>query len=251
MKQFLWIMMIGLIFLGACSSDNKKDGTITISAAASLTEVLHEISETFNEKYPEIQIEYNFGGSGALKQQILLGAPVDIFFSASKNHFQHITDEGFIDEKLSVELLKNELVLIGPKGEDSITSFNDLSHVEKIAIGNPESVPAGAYSMEVFEKLKMKETLTDALIFTEDVRAVLTYVETGNVDAGLVYRTDVIGSEDVDIIEAAPAKSHAPIIYPVGVLQASDQKELAKVFYDYLQSETSIEIFEEYGFDAY
>ena len=129
-----------------------------------------------------------------------------------------------------------------------VASFNDLIQVKRIAIGNPESVPAGAYSVEVLSELGMLVDVEDSFVYTEDVRAVLTYVETGNVGAGIVYKTDARMSDEVRVADVASPDSHEPIIYPVGLLKMSKNKEATNVFYEFLQTDKALNIFEEYGF---
>lgn len=224
------------------------EGTLTISAAASLVDALEEITVLFNEEYPDVEVEYNFGGSGALMQQIIQGAPVDLFFSANVDHFQEVMDEGYIDEENSVDLLRNELVLVVPEGSDTVTSFDDLENADQIAVGNPESVPAGEYSMEAFENMNMIEEIESKFVYAEDVRQVLNYVETENVDAGMVYLTDTMTSDGVDVIDAAPEDAHSPVIYPLGTLNDTDSEAAQRAFYEFMQSEEAGEVFSEYGF---
>ncbi|SOC43614.1 molybdate ABC transporter substrate-binding protein [Salinicoccus kekensis] len=224
------------------------EGTITVSAAASLVDALGEITTLFNEEYPEVTVDYNFGGSGALMQQIIQGAPVDLFFSANVDHFQEVMEEGYIDEEDSVDLLTNELVLIVPTGSDSVTSFDDLENADQIAIGNPESVPAGEYSVEAFENMDIMEEIESKLIYAEDVRQVLNYVETGNADAGMVYHTDTIMSDGADVVDAAPEDAHSPIVYPLGMMNDTDDEAAQLAFFEFMQSEEAGEVFNEYGF---
>lgn len=256
-KRVFVLLAFLMIFISACGSDESSgehddtetiEGTLTVSAAASLTDAMNEIAKLFMQKYPEVQVDYNFGGSGALEQQIIQGAPADVFFSASESDFQPLVDKGYIEGEQALNLLANELVLIVPEGNHSITSFDEMDSAERIALGTPESVPAGAYSIEALESMGLTEALEGKFVYTEDVRSVLTYVETGNVDAGLVYRTDAEMSDDVEIADAAPGDSHEPIIYPVGIINDSTNLAVAKVFYKFLQSEEALEVFKDYGF---
>lgn len=254
-KRVFGMLVLLVFFMSACGSTETAggsgeeiEGTLTVSAAASLTDAMNDIAEMFMEKYPEVQVDYNFGGSGALQQQIIQGAPADLFFSASEEHFRTVVDEGRIDNKNSIEFLANELVLVTPEENDTVSSFADLNEAEQIAVGTPESVPAGAYSVETFESLGMLEALEDKLVYTEDVRAVLTYVETGNVDAGLVYRTDAKTSDEVEIADTAPSDAHDPIVYPIGLINDSKNPETAQEFYEFIQSEEALEVFKNYGF---
>ncbi|WP_245541939.1 molybdate ABC transporter substrate-binding protein [Salinicoccus albus] len=254
MRYIQVLVICGIILLmTACADDETSDsdrieGTITVSAAASLTDAMNDAAEVFNDEYPEVQVDYNFGGSGKLQQQIIQGAPADLFISANTEHFQTVAEAGYIDEDDAVDLLENELVLIVPEDNDNVSSFDDLNEAENIAIGNPETVPAGRYGVQVLESMGIREASEGRLVYSEDVRAVLTYVETGNADAGIVYATDAQVSEGVEVAEAAPEGSHDPIVYPSGVMADSENPAAAEAFHDFLQSEAAKEVFESYGF---
>jgi molybdate transport system substrate-binding protein len=147
-------------------------------------------------------------------------------------------------------LLLNSLVLIVPSDRTDIHTFDDFmsDRVSRIAIGEPESVPAGRYAKESLISLNLFDNLQSKLVFAKDVRQVLSYVETGNVDAGLVYATDANVSDRVQVVSMAPSDTHSPIIYPVSVVADSRQVEAAQTFVEFLSSEPAIEIFESYGF---
>ncbi|MBY0596471.1 molybdate ABC transporter substrate-binding protein [Bacillus bingmayongensis] len=258
--RYIGVFMLSflLIFSAACTSGEKKEKTnakeekaveLTISAAASLQDAFKEIEKQYKQKEPNIKLAFNFGGSGALQQQIEQGAPADLFFSAAEDKFQTLVKKGFINEKEGKSLLGNELVLIVPK-ESSIKTFQELKEekVKKLAIGTPESVPAGKYAKASLTHENLWNDLQNKTVFTKDVRQVLTYVETGSVDAGIVYKTDALISDKVKIAGAAPANSHEPIHYPVGVIKESKHKKEATSFYEYLQSKDAQSIFKKYGF---
>lgn len=256
-KVLIYMMVMLLMVLSACSnssdgaeetSGGDVEGTVTVSAAASLTDALNDIAELFDAEYPKVEVDYNFGGSGALQQQITQGAPADIFFSANKDHFQAVIDEGLMDDDTHIDLLENNLVLIVPEERDTVSSFDGLENAEQIAVGTPESVPAGEYSVEAFESMGLYDILEERFVYAEDVRAVLNYVETGNVDAGTVYGTDAETSDSVDVVDTAPAETHEPILYPVGMLNDPENPPATEAFYDFLQSEEALEVFEDYGF---
>lgn len=252
------ILSFLLIFSVACSSGEKKERSVakegktvelTISAAASLQDALKEIEKQYKEKEPNIKLSFNFGASGALQQQIEQGAPADLFFSAAEDKFQTLVKKGFINEKEGKNLLGNELVLVVPK-DSSLTKFQDLKDekIKKIALGTPESVPAGKYAKASLTHENLWNDVQNKIVFTKDVRQVLTYVETGNVNAGIVYKTDALVSDKVKIGEAAAANSHEPIHYPLGVIKESKHKKEATSFYEYLQSKDAQSIFKKYGF---
>lgn len=248
MKRLLLIALVLILSLAACSNDDvTKDSssvdTITISAAASLQDALNEAIEEYN-KDNDINIDINYGGSGALREQILKGAPVDLFISASQDDFKKVEDEDLIIEKK--DYLENKLVLIRPDDSTTVNSIADLKNAEQIAIGEVDTVPAGKYAKEAFTSLNIFDELEDKYIYASDVRAVLTYVAQGEVDAGVVYETDAKTEEDnVDIVDEFGKDTHKPIIYPIGTL--SDSKEV-KAFYDFLNEDSTLEIFKKYGF---
>src|SRR5699024_3754956 len=248
MKRLLLIALVLILSLAACSNDDvTKDSssvdTITISAAASLQDALNEAIEEYN-KDNDINIDVNYGGSGALREQILKGAPVDLFISASQDDFKKVEGEDLIIEKK--DYLENKLVLIRPDDSTTVNSIADLKNAEQIAIGEVDTVPAGKYAKEAITSLNIFDELEDKYNYASDVRAVLTYVAQGEVDAGVVYETDAKTEEDnVDIVDEFGKDTHKPIIYPIGTL--SDSKEV-KAFYDFLNEDSTLEIFKKYGF---
>lgn len=223
---------------------------LTISAAASLTDALEEIRPLFEENHPNIQLTFNFGSSGALQQQIEQGAPVDLFLSAADKNMQALIDNNQILDGYSETLLTNQLVLVSAAGSEvDITSEADLikPEVKVVAIGIPESVPAGNYAKEALEGLGLYNELLPKIIQAKDVRQVLQYVETGNAEAGFVYKTDAILSK-VNIVHTVNPELYTPIHYPIGITQASKHKEEAKEFYDFLKSDEAQTVFKKYGF---
>lgn len=232
------------------ATESKENVELTISAAASLKDAMDVIQNTYQEEHPEVELKFNFGGSGSLQQQISQGAPVDLFFSAAEDKFDLLVDSGEIAKEYGVDLLGNELVLVVPKEDQTIKGFEDLAKAEvnKVSIGTPESVPAGQYAKESLEKMDIWKDVESKVVYAKDVRQVLSYVETGNVEGGIVYKTDVLVSDKVEIIASADPATHTPIVYPVGIIKDSEQYEAAKEFFEYLQSEDALKVFEEYGF---
>lgn len=223
---------------------------LTISAAASLTDALEELRPIFEANYPEIQLTFNFGSSGALQQQIEQGAPADLFLSAAEKNMQALIQNHQILEGYSETLLTNELVLVSANNREfDITSEADLTNpeVKVVAIGIPESVPAGSYAKEALEKLGLYDKLLPKIIQAKDVRQVVQYVETGNADAGFVYKTDAVLSK-VNIVHTVNSELYAPIHYPVGIIQASKHIKEAKIFYEFLTSDEAKTLFQKYGF---
>ncbi|MHC0036633.1 molybdate ABC transporter substrate-binding protein [Pseudoneobacillus sp. C159] len=257
-KLCLSIAMILLILSGCTAKDDRenqkaseKQVELTVSAAASLQNALDEIKANFEEEYSNVKIFFNFGASGALQQQIAQGAPVDLFFSAAEDKFDALLEKGLINPGQGIDLVGNELVLVVPKdGDQAIKAFEDLPKAKKVSIGTPETVPAGKYAKETLENIQVWPSLEDKVVYAKDVRQVLTYVETNNIDAGIVYKTDALISSKVDIVATAPETAHAPIIYPVGMIKKSSHKKEAQLFYEYLQKDESIKVFEKYGFKS-
>ena len=253
----LFILFVFLFCLAGCSSspqDTKGDSQevveITVSAAASLTDALNEIKNQFEKEHQNIKVTFNFGSSGTLQQQILQGAPADLFFSAAEDKFDELMKKGYIDEENAVDLVRNKIVLVTPiDSQKEIRSFSDLKEkANKISIGIPETVPAGKYAKEMLEAIGEWDNVENKIVYSKDVRQVLTYVETGNVDAGIVYNTDALISSKVNVIATAEEGTHTPIIYPIGVINESEHVEEAKMFFTYIKSEKALVILEEYGF---
>ncbi|PLS05389.1 molybdate ABC transporter substrate-binding protein [Neobacillus cucumis] len=259
-RNYIFILLIILIFsITGCSNNDKsnlskeknthKKVELTVSAAASLQDALNDIKAAFQKEHPNVVINYNFGASGALQQQISQGAPVDLFFSAAEDKFDKLIQDGLIDQSKGKDLLGNELVLVVPNDSNKgINSFKDLSRINKLSIGTPEAVPAGKYAQETLENLNVWKTVAGKVVYAKDVRQVLTYVETQNVDAGIVYKTDALISKKVKIAATAGEKTHAPIVYSAGVIKDSTHPKEAQLFYDYLQNENSLKTFTKYGF---
>jgi molybdate transport system substrate-binding protein len=233
------------------SSDRSPPIELTVSAAASLTDALNEIRPLFEATNPDVRLRFNFGASGVLGQQIREGAPVDLFVSAAEEQMQELVDDGFIDPAHETGLLGNELVAVVRK--DAKREIADpgsllLPAWTMVAIGIPDTVPAGSYAREALTNLGLWEPLASKIVQAQDVRQVLQYVETGNADIGFVYRTDAVSSEAVRIAFAVDPAAHQAIRYPLGVVAATKHPEAAAGLYAYLQSRPAQDIFEKHGF---
>ncbi len=232
------------------TTNTRKKTNLIISAASSLKDTLPPIKKLYEQKNPGVSIIYNFASSGSLQRQIQQGAPVDIFISASVNKMDTLQKEQLLIQDSRRDIAQNKVVLIAPKINTSISTFQDLNaaKVKKISIGEPKSVPAGSYAKEVLTDAGIFEQVKSKTVFAKNVRQVLTYVETANVDAGIVYSTDAESSDKVKILAVAPANSHSPIVYPVAVIKDSQNPTAAKEFVDFLSSKPASEVFEKYGF---
>jgi molybdate transport system substrate-binding protein len=223
---------------------------LTVSAAISLKDALDEIAKLYGTEAPGTVIHFNLGASGTLQRQAEQGAPVDIFISASEDQMDSLESRGLVLAGTRRNLVKNTVVLVIPKAGSVISSFQDLARpeVKHIAIGEPGTVPAGKYAQEVLTHFKFYEQLKPKFVLGKDVRQVLTYVVTGNVDAGIVYATDAQTSAEVRVVATAPEDSHSPVNYPAAALKGSKEPAEAKRFLEFLVGARAQEVFEKYGF---
>ena len=224
---------------------------LNISTAASLTDVLKEINNLYNQGKPNVTIMPNFASSGTLQTQIENGAPADIFISAADTQMDNLQKKELLLNDTRKNLLNNKVVLIVPSDSTlGITSFNDLStdKVKKVATGDPKSVPLGTYAQQAFDLLGITAQLQPKFILGADVRQVLTYVESGNVDAGIVWSTDAKTSTKVKVVATAPDSINAKVVYPVAVVKASKNPDAAKDYLNFLFSAQAKAVFEKYGF---
>jgi molybdate transport system substrate-binding protein len=227
----------------------QKTGSITVSAAISLKDTLTQLGPMYEKRVPGAKIVFNYGGSGTLEQQIEQGAPADIFFSAAEQQMNQLKAAGLLDGAPR-DIVANSLVLIARRDNDSVKTLEDLAApaVKKIAMGETKTVPAGMYAEESLEHLGLMGRLSGKIVYAKDVRAVLTYVETGNADAGFVYETDALTSQKVRLVTTLPEDSYGPIVYPAAVLKNSKNPELAKAFLDFLAGADARVVFQELGF---
>ncbi|WP_435921885.1 molybdate ABC transporter substrate-binding protein [Paenibacillus sp. DYY-L-2] len=227
--------------------------TLTISAAASLKESMEEIASLYEKEHENIKLTMNFGASGSLQKQIEQGAPADLFVSAGQKQMNALIEGKYVTEDSKIDLLRNQLVLVVPSDADAVPgSLDDLSQsgFDKIALGEPEVVPAGSYTKESLEHEQLWEPLQPKMVFAKDVTQVLTYVESGNADAGFVYESDAKLSSKVKTAFVIDEASHAPIVYPAGIIAATKYSDDAKEFLAFLQTPAAREIFLKNGFTA-
>jgi molybdate transport system substrate-binding protein len=233
-------------------SEAQANSEITVSAAISLKDSLDEIGGLYEKAHPGAKISFNYGGSGTLQRQIEQGAPVDIFFAAAEKQMDGLQAKGLVDGGTRRDIVRNQLVLIAPASNTTIHNFQDLtnSDVKVLALGEPATVPAGMYARQTLEHLGLLAAVEKKAVLAKDVRAVLTYVETGNADAGIVYQTDAQGSQKVRIVVIAPADSHDPIIYPAAILKGAKNASGAASFLTFLSSDDARGVFLKHGFLA-
>lgn len=246
-------LVLGLV---GCSSENNASSSekgetveLNISAAASLQEAMKEIETEFKKVNPDVKLVVNLGASGALMQQIQEGAPCDVFISAGAKQMNQLIDDGIVEKDDSKTLLINDLVLVAAKGEkvDSLDALKG-DDISKIAIGDPESVPAGKYGKEVLDNTNLYDSVKDKLVLAKDVKEVLSWVQQGNAQVGFVYLSDTVGIDNIDVVLTTDKDTHSLIAYPIAVLKESKQNEAAKKFEEFMLSEDGQAILEKYGF---
>lgn len=245
---FLWIALAGTT-VGAHAPQYRKT-SLTVSAAISLKDALDAVTPLFAKSHPEVVIHYNLGASGTLQQQIEQGAPVDVYISASPDQMDALAKQNLLLTDTRQDLVGNRVVLIVPANATGISNFDDLRslNVKVVAVGEPQTVPAGKYGQEVLTHMGLYQTLKPKLVFAKDVRQVLTYVASGNADAGIVYATDAKSTSQVRVVATASEDSHSPVLYPVAVLKDSKDISAARKFVAFLRSPSAQAVFEEFGF---
>jgi molybdate transport system substrate-binding protein len=225
-------------------------GEITVSAAASLTNAFTEIKDAFEKKHPNVRVVTNFASSNALLSQIESGAPVDVFASADQATMDRAASKSLIDAPSRRNFAVNGLVLIAPSASAlNLKKAEDLggSAVQRIALGNPESVPAGRYAREALEIKGLWNGLQAKFVYGENVRQVLDYVSRAEVEAGFVYSTDAKqAGEKVRVVETLSGKT--PVTYPIAVLSASRNKKDAQSFASFVYGPEGLNILARYGF---
>ena len=230
----------------------KRATELTVFAAASLTDAITDISKSF-ESERTARVYTNFAGSQTLQVQIERGAPADLFISASPKQMDALEEKGAIYESSRRNILKNSLVLVAPIGTShQIEKPEELTgvRIRRIAIGEPNSVPAGIYGTEALNRLGIWSGVRPKLIPGTDVRSVLAYTEAGEVDFGIVYKTDASLSEKVRIAYEFPPSSHSPIVYPAAVIRGATHEDLAHLFLRYLETSEVRRVFKKYGFSV-
>ncbi len=279
MKRIIALLMAVLLsvsVLTACSQTEKKDGgktdsktaektEVIVFAAASMTETLNTLAESFKDEHPEITLTFNFDSSGALKTQITEGADCDLFISAAQkqmNELDAAQDQekdpdglDYIDSDTRINLLENKVALCVPEGNPKgINSYDDMAKALKdseilMAMGNSD-VPVGQYTQKIFAYYGLDEEALAAagkLTYGSNVKEVTTQVAEAAVDCGVIYQTDAYSAK-LTIVDTATEEMCGQVIYPAAVLKNSKNKEAAKAFLEYLRSDKANDVFSEVGF---
>ncbi len=247
------IFIVFLMIVAVAPGCARQTVAVNVSAGASLTDAIIEINKLYTQENPSVTITPNFAGLGTLQRQIENGAPVDIFIGAAAAPIDALQKEGLILDDTRKDLLTNKVVLVVPAESSlDIKEFKDLTSdkVRKVAIGDPKSVAAGMYAQQILDRNSIADTIKQKLVLAGDVRQVLTYVESGNVDAGVVFATDAKSSAKVKIAANAPDDINAKVIYPVAIIKGSKSIDAARDYESFLFGNKAKAVFEKYGFSV-
>lgn len=254
-KAIVYSLIILVTLIGSNPELKSEDvKSILVLSAASTTEPLQEIADIFSNRQ-KIKVNISISSSGILANQILQGAPADIFISASKDWLDLLIKNKRLEENLTKPFIGNELVLVSKSGAVRKTNNNifesknfiQILNNNRLVLGDPAHVPAGRYAKISLENLGLWSLIKDKVIKQVNVRAALTMIERGEVNLGIVYKTDIRLSKSIEIIEIFPNKQTPEIIYYAAILKNKKNKENI-LFFNTLTKKSSLEIFKKYGF---
>lgn len=247
MKRKIFFYLLAMLLL---STSSVHAETINLSVAASMTEAFNEIITAFSKNHPGLAVQPNYGSSGALAKQINQGAPGDLFVSANEKWMSFLVEKGDIAPGTEHIFAYNKLVFTGLKREKEMT-MESIVELKLIAIGSPESVPAGQYAKQAMEAAGIYATLekNKKLVMAKDVRQALIYADRGEVDGAFVYKTDALLAKKAEILFTVPDELYSRVSYPLALTTAGAKKPSALSFYKYLASPEAIAIFIHHGFE--
>lgn len=222
-------------------------GEVNLSIAASLKDVVNELSAGFAKTNPGVRFLKNYGASGALAKQIESGAPADIFISANREWMEYLLNRKLVDHGSIGVFACNTLVFAGDPAK-KVAGMPDLTRLDRIAIGSPKSVPAGEYAAEAMKKAGIDRELEMKLVMARDVRDCLMYAERGEVDGAFVYLTDALQAKKAKILFTVPQKLYPEVAYPMALTLAGAKNREAYGFFQYLQGKDAKSILTKYGF---
>ena len=233
--------------LAACSGG--ADDELLVFAATSLTDAMAEAAAEFEATHGT-KVEVSYGPSRALAQQIARGANPDVYVAAGQPPMDFLQEGGHIADGGAVRLLSNKIVLITGRDAPSIGGISELADADlnRVAMPDPEIAPAGNYARTALQNLGLWEQMLPRIVFANDVRATLSYVQTGNADAGFLYQTDAANAEDITVLDIVPTDSYPDVVYPAAVVRSTDNVQGAEAMLEFLQSDAGREIFRRHGF---
>lgn len=235
------------LFILVHSTVPASAGEVNLSIAASLKDVVNELTDGFAGTHPGVKFLKNYGASGVLAKQIENGAPADIFISANLEWMEYLKERKSVDTESIGTFAYNALVFAG-SADKGVSALKDLLRLERIAIGSPKSVPAGAYAMEALKNAGIDRQLEKKLVMARDVRECLMYAERGEVDGAFVYRTDALAARHAKILFAVPRELYPRVNYPMSLTVTGERNMDAAAFYRFLQTGEARAVLEKYGF---
>jgi molybdate transport system substrate-binding protein len=239
--------VVAVALLGVSSPGSARADEVVVFAAASLSDAIAEIAKGF-EALTGHEVVVSFAGSNELARQIRAGAPAAVFVSAHPGRVDELEKAGLVAREDRVDLLGNRLVVIVPAGSRlEMARPEHLAAARRIALADPQSVPAGIYAREWLTARGMWDLLKGRVVPTLDVRAALAAVDSGSVDAGIVYRTDLSAARSARVAFAVPPAEAPRIVYIAALLKPASSA--ARAFYEHLRSHAAREVFERYGFE--
>lgn len=247
-----YIVLI-IVLLSACAPKKTKENKeLLVFCAASLTGVISEIVSNF-ENEQNVTVKLNLASSGTLARQIENGADPDIFISANKKWLDYLLEKNLVSAENNCRVAGNQMVLVAPK-ESKLqpVDFSEELNLPKLfegrlSIGDANHVPAGSYAVQLLEKMDCLKDLEPRFLSAKDVRSALMVVELGEVDAGIVYKTDALKSDKVKIITTFPEKLHEPVNYYMAATKDEENSRSLQL-YNSIVSEKMIPVWEKYGF---
>jgi len=222
---------------------------VRLSVAASMTDATRALIAAYRQQQPEVEFFPNFAASGALAKQIAQGAPADIFISANPRWMNYLVEERQIPAEQVRTFASNALVVVGRPGINC-NSLADLLRLQRIAIGSPQSVPAGQYAEKALRAAGLYAQLESRLVMAQNVRQALLYAERGEADAAFVYRTDALLAQQATILFEIPRELYGAVTYPAGLTNEGLGNPAAVAFFTYLQSDQASAILRRFGFDV-
>jgi molybdate transport system substrate-binding protein len=245
------LMLCAWMTISPAFCADSAEPAITVFAAASLTNVLQELGDSFTRE-SSIPVKFSFAASSTLARQIESGAPADVFFSADIEWMDYLQSRNLIQQRSRQDVLGNRLVLVA--SNDNAIKLKIAPHFRlaaalgkgRLATGEPGSVPAGRYAQESLKKLGVWEEVKNRLVPAENVRSALAFVDRGEAPLGIVYETDALVDKNVHIVDVFPDDTHLPIVYPIALTTASHGN--AARFVAYIRGPKGEAAFKAYGF---
>lgn len=240
--------MLGLL-LALLAPQFALAAEVRLSVAASMNEAIKELVQGFGVEHPDVTVLVNFGASGSLAKQIVQGAPADLYIAANDKWMRYLVKEQMMATATVQIFARNGLVFVGGAGT-RVGSLTELASLALIALGSPQSVPAGQYAAQAMQAVGVYDKLVEAhkLVLAKDVRQALLYAERGEVDGAFVFRTDALAARQSVILFTVPAELHEAIVYPLGLTRTGAENSAAQAFYAYLLSPAAAAVVQAHGF---